>query len=609
MHSTLPQPATATNAPDVQGKRRNDDDKWWLLLLLFTADDLDEAAAFWAATAPQEYAGLLKHDGFTFDQTTQKYLDSDNQPVPDADLKTAYLETLAVAVSGMEANAMKMADGKFPLASWQTSQAQAIKKLYTAGAALGAGGIDRLTNADLANVKEGVGGSGLSDAIARLKKFGEQIEEKEAGSTSQIVNRAGQYASPAHGLYELTKRAAHARATDKFGRVIQWEERNVLGIADHCHTKGDVLGCVEVTEAGWQPLGSLPLTGLRTCGPACRCSMESRVKPEPDSMAMSAAYMVKLADGRSVEVLALSGDESKFSSTQINLPSEHAATVLKMSHKIKDADLADDGRETDPHVTVKYGLHTSDAEDVASALKDESPISMKVGKASLFPATDKRQSDVIKFDVDSPDLHRLNAKLSKLPNTTTFPDYHPHLTVAYVKPGMGQKYLSKMDDLTGAKIKADRVRFSNQKHVVTDIPLGSTALALAANTEDPNRVDARNRYLQAHLNLTAEERDVVNHGHGRYLGSCGHVDSQCRCGDGGTYQMNVPCHKCKSLALAASGGGPILSRCPVCSSFNVQRRPNVVPGRSLDRCRDCGNMWLHKPGSITAAMHTPDSVA
>ncbi len=34
---------------------------------------------------------------------------------------------------------------------------------------------------------------------------------------------------------------------------------------------------------------------------------------------------------------------------------------------------------------------------------------------------------------------------TKLPHTTDYPDYHPHTTIAYVKPGEGKKYVGKID--------------------------------------------------------------------------------------------------------------------------------------------------------------------
>jgi 2'-5' RNA ligase len=57
---------------------------------------------------------------------------------------------------------------------------------------------------------------------------------------------------------------------------------------------------------------------------------------------------------------------------------------------------------------------------------------------SLF---ENAKYDVLKFDVENPVLAEINTELSKLPHTTNFPDYHPHATIGYLKPGTGKKYV------------------------------------------------------------------------------------------------------------------------------------------------------------------------
>jgi len=97
------------------------------------------------------------------------------------------------------------------------------------------------------------------------------------------------------------------------------------------------------------------------------------------------------------------------------------------------------GLETEPHVTLLYGLHNDvDPDQVMSVCKNRQYPSLTLKNASCF---DNPEYDVLKFDVDSQDLHDVNSELSKLPHTTSFPDYHPHSTVAYLKKGTGQKYM------------------------------------------------------------------------------------------------------------------------------------------------------------------------
>ena len=183
-----------------------------------------------------------------------------------------------------------------------------------------------------------------------------------------------------------------------------------------------------------------------------------------------------------------------YASTQVNLPEGVAANVLKESKKIADEDLADDGRETEPHVTVLYGLHGEDPESVRKLLADEPPVRVTLGKTSIFPDDGERGSDVVKIDVESEDLARLNKKLADaLPHTITHPGYKPHVTLAYVKPGKGKKYAGA-NDLEGQEIVIDRVVFSDRAGKQTVIRLGGKAperTGTAAESERPKYPDGR----------------------------------------------------------------------------------------------------------------------
>lgn len=133
-------------------------------------------------------------------------------------------------------------------------------------------------------------------------------------------------------------------------------------------------------------------------------------------------------------------DTYSYAGVLIELPPATGDFVIEWGKlNIPDSDIYVDesgekGRERAPHVTVKYGLEgdmdTTRLEDIAAEVK---PFPVVMGVVSLFTTNPKY--DVVKISVESPQLHILNKMLSALPNADKYPDYSPHITVAYVKKG------------------------------------------------------------------------------------------------------------------------------------------------------------------------------
>jgi len=95
------------------------------------------------------------------------------------------------------------------------------------------------------------------------------------------------------------------------------------------------------------------------------------------------------------------------------------------------------GRENSPHVTVLYGLDCKlSIVDVRKALEGVYLPGYVCGKEITAFYSDP-QYDVVKLDICEPlQLWRINKILHRLPVPgETFPDYSPHMTLAYVKKG------------------------------------------------------------------------------------------------------------------------------------------------------------------------------
>ena len=117
------------------------------------------------------------------------------------------------------------------------------------------------------------------------------------------------------------------------------------------------------------------------------------------------------------------------------------------------------GLETEPHVTLLFGLHSdvNDDEVIENQIPDSDITEITLHNISKFS---NEMYDVLKFDAKSDWLYESNEKLRKLPHTTDFPDYHPHCTITYLLPGTSDKYIEL---LKGVSIQVKPTEFVYSK--------------------------------------------------------------------------------------------------------------------------------------------------
>ena len=117
--------------------------------------------------------------------------------------------------------------------------------------------------------------------------------------------------------------------------------------------------------------------------------------------------------------------------------------AINPDHLYEEDDDDSYGLDDEPHVTLLFGLHPEVTnEQVKDAIEGITFSRCELHNPSCF---ENEKYDVFKFDVKGSSLHKANEKLKKLPFTSDYPDYHPHMTIAYLKPGMGERYVRMLD--------------------------------------------------------------------------------------------------------------------------------------------------------------------
>jgi len=165
-------------------------------------------------------------------------------------------------------------------------------------------------------------------------------------------------------------------------------------------------------------------------------------------------------------------EKSEFSSTQVNLPKVLASKVLNTVKLIDPDDLHPTEKQDDaPHITVRYGiLPEVPPKHVKEILDHPGKVKASITGVDVFQPEDK-DYDVLVFRIDSPDLNLLNEKLKQLPHEDTYPFYQPHSTIAYLKRGLGKKYVNLVTGLEGEEIEFDTIKFSDKDYKKVSIDL------------------------------------------------------------------------------------------------------------------------------------------
>jgi 2'-5' RNA ligase len=219
------------------------------------------------------------------------------------------------------------------------------------------------------------------------------------------------------------------------------------------------------------PPGTLPEKSLT--GDALRAWQQSIGNPLPKEEDPGAKVRAKNPEPTRAEVAAAAEKKTaekepkyKFGNTQAPIPAHSdAAQALKAAQdRIPDSDVAGKGKETDPHVTVRYGIKGEDTAGIRNFLSEQAPFEAKLGKTDKFPPSEHSDgAAVIIAPIEASELHRLNAELEKHGEFTepSFKEYKPHATIAYVDPAKADRYVG-MSVTEGKTFTVDKVYITDR---------------------------------------------------------------------------------------------------------------------------------------------------
>lgn len=225
---------------------------------------------------------------------------------------------------------------------------------------------------------------------------------------------------------------------------------------------------------------------------------------------------------------ALEPKETKFKygSTQANIPADSpAARALQVAReKIAPEDRAGtayggevngshEGLETEPHVTVRYGIQSDDIEGIKKYLAQQAPFEATLGPTAAFPASEHSDGLVpIVAPVEAPQLHAIEKEIEQHGDfkERSFPEYKPHATLGYVKPEAADKYTG-MRDTEGAKFPVNSISISDRQGNQTEVKLAGDRRKTPQPAGQPRerRTNAAERKRVAEMTLGEMRKEML----------------------------------------------------------------------------------------------------
>lgn len=136
----------------------------------------------------------------------------------------------------------------------------------------------------------------------------------------------------------------------------------------------------------------------------------------------------------------------KHGSSQLEFSADCVDRLQDAIHKgLEGNELTPAGPEFDTHLTIRYGVDKFEPLKIKSLIRDFEPITVRIVDIDCFP--DTKDGAAVFFKVEpSDELLRLRQTIEDNCECCepTFPDYKPHITIAFVKKEMWEDVVAKL---------------------------------------------------------------------------------------------------------------------------------------------------------------------
>lgn len=192
--------------------------------------------------------------GITWDARRLTYRDAQGREIAQSKVRQSMERIRATARTGAKATGLRLQAGSMTVKAWELEMRAQIRAVHLLSAAIAQGGKSHLSPAVMNQIAYLT-----QKQYAYLNAFAMQIPKGQP-INGRFFQRIEMYINASRNTTEETRRRIFEQAGYD-------EEKNLLGDAEHCEA------CVEATDAGWVPLGSLPAIGERLCLTNCVCEI------------------------------------------------------------------------------------------------------------------------------------------------------------------------------------------------------------------------------------------------------------------------------------------------------------------------------------------------